>query len=198
MTAKLRIVDESRRVRARTRAGTITSLGRAGAYIRGIARRSIAKRPKGKTSSPGRQPFTHTGALKNSIQFEVNKGLGTVAIGPTRTGIGKIGAIHEFGANVGAGKFRQEYRLGEVGPIALNAGLVRRARFLKGAVQWTELKTPAMVARSNSIAKFIPIGQGGLAGPNAGKYPPRPFMRPALERSRDRLPAFWRNSVRGN
>jgi hypothetical protein len=45
------------------------------------------------------------------------------------------------------------------------------------------------------------IGQGASPHERGGRfrgqtYPKRPFMRPALDKLRGRLPAFWANSVR--
>ena len=88
----------------------------------------IRQRP---ASPPGTPPFTHTGALKAAILFAYDPSHQSVVVGPSRTRLGNIAHLHEFG------------------------------------------------------------------GRRKGKtYPARPFMRPALERTKPKLPGFWRNSIR--
>jgi len=65
-----------------TRAASITSLGRAGAYIRGIARRSIKVSPE--AAPPGHPPHTRKGRLKGAILYAVERAQGSAVIGPTR------------------------------------------------------------------------------------------------------------------
>jgi hypothetical protein len=53
---------------------------RFGAFVRQTARRSIRKRKK--VSRPGQPPSSHTGALKNLIQFAYDPRARSVVIGP--------------------------------------------------------------------------------------------------------------------
>jgi len=107
-----------------------------GAYVRGIAKRSIRRRAnRRKSSPPGRPPYTHTGAIKRAVLFAA--GADDVLIGPSASVIGRIGHTHEFGGIEPAQKRKPQRR-----------------------------------------------------------YPPRPFMGPALAVAWPRLPGFWRDSIR--
>lgn len=79
------------------------SLGRAGAFVRQVMRRSIRKRKRGgKPSAPGAPPKTAAPdfAFRNAILFELSPQKDDVAIGPTFGGFGKVGKIHEEGGTV--------------------------------------------------------------------------------------------------
>jgi len=107
---------------------SITSLNHAAASVRMIAMRSIRKR---KGASPrGAPPHTHTGLLKKSIVYNVDKKTNTAIVGPSKRIIGPAGMIHEF---------------------------------------------------------------GGLQRGNI--YSARPFMGPAFDKIKPRLPEFWASSV---
>lgn len=87
----------AREMRKKAAPGTIKSLRRAAAYLRGVARRLVrrSRRP----SQPGKPPHTRNGALKRSI-FYVVEGRGIFSralIGPTFTGVGRIMLAHEYG-----------------------------------------------------------------------------------------------------
>jgi hypothetical protein len=145
--------------------GTIWSLGRAGSYIWGIARKSIKQSKE--YSQPGQPPHTRKGLLKRAIRFAVEKEKGTVVVGPVASEFGDIGRLHEFGG-------------------------IRKPRLGKRAQKLLNLFGFAATAR------IIGMSEEDLRkrmGPR--KYPPRPFMGPALSLSRERLPKFWAQSVNG-
>ncbi len=88
------------------RKSAITTLPRAGALIRAIARNSLGRK-KGKTSkerasAPGQPPNTR-GLLRRSIRFELINNKTGVIIGPDANLISNAGKAHEFG-----GRFRRE------------------------------------------------------------------------------------------
>jgi len=118
-------LDRAKMDRARHRAERKV-LYRQGAYLRGVAKRSIKRRKNPlKDSTPGTPPHTHSGALKKSIMFAV--GSDSVFIGPTRSGIGLIGSIHEFGGTEPRSKTEYknnnwEIKVGGHGPIAMRGG----------------------------------------------------------------------------
>jgi len=159
---------------------------RQGAYVRGVAARSI-KRRKRITSPPGQPPYTKTGALKRAIRFAVDSP--SVIIGPTYTGIGLVGKTHEFGGvetkRRGGRQPNWQLRIGGHGPVAIKNGVVIFAK----------LRTPNQVTRAKRIAA---AAQTVLARTKSvtRRYPARPFMGPALQVSRAKLPEFWRQSVR--
>lgn len=159
-------------------------LARQGAYTRGAARRLIRRRKNPATSSPaGTPPFTHTGALKRSILFSV--GESSVVIGPTYSGIGRIGATHEWGGTESTRKGlrrRSEWNihLGGFGPFTVRSGRTILIR----------LKTSRMVRKSRDDAARLAANAS-----KTRKYPARPFMAPALEQVRPKLAEFWRGAV---
>ena len=178
-------------VRRAVRTANIKSLKAAGAYIRGAAMRRIkrSKRP----SLPGQSPHTAAGRLKRSIAFDA--GTTNVLIGPTASGIGRVGALHEMGGIVPPSMQKKrrannwKIKLGGHGPISIQGNVVGFAK----------LRTGRMVAAAKRIA---PQAETVLANGSTGKaatrhYPARPFMRPALESARPYLPAIWRDSVGG-
>lgn len=189
-----RVKDETQRVRRRLAAATITSLGRASAYIRGIARRSIRKVKSGKPSDPGKPPRSPTGRLKDAIFFAVDKPRGEAVIGPTLSVVGRIGRTHEFG-----GQEPPKQSAGRRGTFNLRRGGHGPLRARRGRVVGVgRLATDAQVARAEAIAARLklPPSQTGARTTRPRKYPARPFMGPALARSRDRLPNFWKNALR--
>jgi len=192
ITIKGTVQDESNRVKHAVKASEIRSLGRAAAYIWGIARRSISKK-KG-PSEPGKTPRSPTGRLKGSLAFNVDKAAGEAVIGPARAAIALIGHTHEFGGVEGPkrgrarGRFWKELRLGGAGPIRIDGKTIVFGR----------LETMAQVQRAKALAAELPPQVTGARPGVSRRYPQRPFMRPALQRSRERLPSFWRNSIRGN
>ena len=207
--------DETAKVVRRSRADTITSLQRAAAYIRGIVRRSISK--KAKVGPPGKPPHSPTGRLKASIRYAVERTAGVAVIGPSRAAIALIGQTHEFGGvepprRPTRDSIYANIRVGGVGPIAIRGRKnLRRVKAVRrgnsaalkrtlGRLVWVELDTAAQVERSKRLLEQLELPPSRTGAPSRAvrRYPPRPFMGPALQRSRDRLPAFWRNYLRGN
>ena len=127
---RVKTVFRTQLLERKVKKGNIKSLGRAGATIRLIARRSIRRRKK--ASAPGKPPHTRGKALlKKAILFAVERQREKVIIGPDFRVVGPAGRAHEFG-----GRFRGE------------------------------------------------------------QIPARPFMGPALTKTKDKLPKMWAGSVR--
>jgi len=190
IAVKIKVKGETGKVLRKAKAGSIKSLGHAGAYIRGIAKRSIkvSKDP----APPGHQPHTRKGRLKKAIFYGVERERQGVVIGPTVSEVGRIGHTHEFGGTEPPKKRKSRkanFRLdvGGHGPIDVEGG--------KPVV--VQLKTDRQVARAREVAGSLPPSMGGPESKRPRKYPPRPFMGPALEISKARLPRLWANSVRG-
>lgn len=183
-------------------------LARAGAFMRGVARRLIKRRKSRivvqeidgrpirfelNASKPGTPPYTHrTGTqrgLKDAILYAV--GPKSVVIGPTAQVVGHIGHTHEFGGHedaVEGHRIKNNWKLrpGGHGPIRMEG---RRPVFAR-------LWTPKQVRRATRIGKKL-IGAAGWTQTKPDRnYPPRPFMGPALQIAKDRLPAFWSNALR--
>jgi len=178
------------KVRKATKAGSIKSLGRAGAYIRGIARKSIKVSPE--PSKPGKPPHSRKGRLKNAIFYSVEKGRTRVIIGPAATDMGRVAHTHEFGGTEKpkkrkARKPNWNLRIDGHGPINTRDG--------KPIV--IKLKTDRQVARAKQVAESLPPSQRGPEARKARRYPARAFMGPALKRSKTKLPRLWANAVKG-
>ena len=115
---------------------------RIGAYARKVARSSIKRRGKRTrlgASKAGTPPHTKFGALKNAIRFWAEER--SVIIGPARSAIGQVGAIHEHGEKAKVKSYNPEQM-------------------------------------------------------NLASYPKRPFMKPAMDETLQRLPTFWEKSKR--
>jgi hypothetical protein len=65
MKMKARIKDETGKVIRKAKAASIRNLGQAGAYIRGIAKKSIKISPV--YAPPGHPPYDHTGARLRTL-----------------------------------------------------------------------------------------------------------------------------------
>jgi phage gpG-like protein len=187
------------------RDGTRDELKRMGAYIRGIARRSIGKGKvdsKGNRvySEPGRPPKTWTGALKNSIAFGVEED--SVVIGPGYGRFGRLGSTHEFGGTESVKRKTTDYlgrpitvpgtnwRIGPQGHGPIDGE--------RGSFRYGKLWTMAQVRRSQRIVQeFLEWERGWGIKPMSTqrRYPARPFMAPVLRKIAGDLPIMLRGSV---
>ena len=187
--ARARVRMDGRKVRDAARKGSVQSLGKAGAYLRGIARKSI--KVSAEPAPTGHQPHSRKGRLKNAILFAVEKARQGVVIGPAATAVGRIGHTHEFGGTEPpkkrkARKTNWKLEVGGHGPIAVDGG---RAVVVK-------LKTARQVERAKEEARKLPPKERPVESKKPRKYPRRAFMGPALDIGRPVLPRMWRNSVR--
>jgi len=178
---------EFNKVSKAAKKGTVKSLGQAGAYVRGIAKRSIKVSPE--KSEPGKPPHTRQGRLKNAIIYSVEKAQQDVVIGPNATEVGKIGSTHEFGGSEPPKKPKKrtgfKLQIGGTGPI----------RTKNGKIVVVTLKTEAQVRRAAELAHSLPTAQSQPTG-KPRNYPARPFMGPALMRAKARLPQLWADSIK--
>ncbi|MBE7466813.1 MAG: hypothetical protein HS116_25360 [Planctomycetes bacterium] len=189
-TVRVKARVDRPKVTRKAKAASIQSLGRAGAYLRGIARRSIKVSPV--ASEPGKPPRSRQGRLKNAIVFAVEKDKTRVVIGPAASDVGKIGRTHEFGGTESPKK-----RKGRKANFKLEVGGHGPIRVEGGKPVVVRLKTDRQVAKAKQVTDGLPPSQGGTSGGKPRKYPPRPFMGPALNIGKARLPRLWANSVRG-
>ena len=109
------------------KAGSIKSLGHAGAAIRLVARRSV-KRSK-EASNIGSPPHTRRGRIKSAIKYAVAPSKQSVVIGPDATIAGTSGKAHEFG-----GRYKRER--------------YDKRPFMGPALEKTKTRLPAMWAGS--------------------------------------------------
>ena len=201
--ARTRYSDSSQAVVQATKRGSVTALRKAGALIRGIAMRSIRVAPD--PAPAGHQPHSRTGRLKAAIYFAVERDLSDVVIGPSASAVGKIGRTHELGGVEPPKKppvLRKHnwiLKVGGHGPMRLVMG--------RQLAAFGKIRTEKQLARVLAIApevlrrsgEWLTTRQLEHAASGAGKvrkYPARPFMNPALEIGRKRLPRMWAKSVR--
>ena len=86
--------DIPKAIRA-ARRGNIDSLGKAGAFTRGVMKRTIGR---AKNPRPEGQPMASaTGRARGAVLFAVEAERGRVLIGPTHKRAGQWAAAHEHG-----------------------------------------------------------------------------------------------------
>jgi hypothetical protein len=201
-------------------ATTRQALGKAGALVRMIARRSMRyvtslreqqrqvaagdrKRLTGEPapSPPGSPPHAvrpHPW-IREHLYYAYEPAGRTVVIGPVRLSSRvNVPALHEFGGvSVNRNRRRKARRIGSGGEIRIGG---RPCRTTKPTVDrqgstvmvtYARLSTAAQVARANELNET-------LYGPAyyLASYSPRPFMGPALAAVQPSLPKFWAASVR--
>lgn len=192
---RARTVDNFRKVRTRQEAGTVESLGHAGALTRKIVQHSIRRSKK--PAAPGQPPKTRKGQLRKSILYDVDKQADSVIIGPSANLISRIGSSHEFGGTEPPKKLKKPHpggrlakeEIGGHGPIAVPGGAkyirIRTARQL------------AAVRRTvrNPNADLTNVTRARRMSRKIRTYPKRPFMGPGLQEVTPRLPKMWAGSV---
>lgn len=190
VTTKTTVRMTPEQLKKKAAAGSFRSLGHAAAAVRLTASRSIRRRKK--ASQPGSPPHTQSGNLKRSIRYEATKE--EAAIGPVNEFGGRIWNLHEHG---GMGRPRRRLKAhrfspGEFGPVRIRSQGAKPTQAT--SFHRARLRTTAQAARATRLIEEENTRRMG--GPGPRRYPRRPFMGPALELMRPRLPKFWRNSVR--
>jgi hypothetical protein len=221
---RVKIVDNTAKVRRAAKLGGFKSLKHAGGGLRLAAQRLIRKRKT--ASAAGTPPNTRAGALKRSILF-ATEGDHTVVIGPAANLISDVAAAHEHGrAQEPRGlKGKTElqlltqgtnYRLevGGHGPIVKDGEVVhiklrttgqvqKSIDYMEGddegAVSHSGLHGAAAAAHARKFEADLKLRamkrRVARSGRRRMQYPKRPFMGPTLMNNLDRIPAFWANSV---
>jgi len=191
LTAKVKAKISTEQVVAKVRKASISNLRQAGAYIRGIARKSIKVSPK--YSPPGKPPRSRKGRLKDAIIFAVEKDQQRVVVGPTATDVGQIGRTHEQG-----GTEPPKQKKARKATLKLDVGGHGPVRNGFDGVGFAKLRTEAQVERAKRIAPTVQAKAAALATsqPKSRKYLPRPFMGPAFTIAKERLPKLWAGSVK--
>lgn len=175
------------KLKKKAETATFTSLRHAGGAIRKTASFSIRRR---KTSSkPGSPPNTQTGMLKRVIRYDVTNNKTEVAIGPVNEIAGRLWNLHEFG---GVARKRRKlkphrFRVGEHGPIRV------KHQGAKTKFARIQLRT---AAQANRATRLVAEENERRSDNKPRHYPKRPFMKPALDANRSRLPTFWAKSIK--
>lgn len=154
------------------------ALVRAGSYVRKVARSSIKRSPE--SSRPGEPPHTRRGVLKRSILYAAEDDRKSVYVGPSFMDMGVIGGLHERGGRNISPKKPRVYKMGNMGPIREESGAQT-----VGDLPHARLKTSDMVRKANELSEKYTKSNANA------KYPSRPFIGPALEKSRDKIMEFF-------
>lgn len=175
-------------------AKTRRALSRAGGYLRTTAKRSIKNRAG--ASPPGSPPHSHSGLLKNFIFYRYDPGSKSVFVGPELLHRPRTGTLKslEFGGPV-PGYNRPAPKIGDLGIIAFTQVNPRHssARGPKAVkawgktyeVQYARIRNDAMLRRVRENERKI------FGDAKSVSIAARPFMRPALEITKEKLPQFF-------
>lgn len=200
---KVTISDLSHNVVKAAQAASAKALRKAGAKIRAIARNSIKISPN--KSEPGRPPHSRKGKLRDAIVFNVEPDAGILTVGTNSGDVGKLGGTHEHG---GTEPPKKAAPLGRRANWLLHVGGHGPILYAAGRFRFAKLTSQKQVERAVVVARDIAASNPGFAGlsdktseavlsaPTERHYPPRPFMEPAFERVRPKLPDLWAGSVR--
>jgi hypothetical protein len=125
--------------------------------------------------------------MKRVIRYEVSPNKTEVVIGPVNEFAGKIWNLHEFGGRAKSRRLLKshEFSVGEYGPIRI------KYRGFNTKFARIRLSTTAQASRATRLIEE----ENNRRRAQVKNYPKRPFMKPALEANRSRLPQFWANSV---
>jgi hypothetical protein len=125
--------------------------------------------------------------MKRVIRYEVSSNKTEVFIGPVNEFAGKIWNLHEFGGRTKSRRRLKahEFSPGEYGPIRI------KYRGFNTKFARIRLRTASQAARATRLIDEENVRRQG----QESNYPKRPFMKPALDTNRARLPKFWANSV---
>lgn len=169
------------------------ALSRAGAYVAETAKRSIRKQ-KG-SARPGEIPHSHTGKLRDMIRSGVDSNnLVAVAGALPRFDVESMGlapsALEHGGRTMFKPSKGRKYRPGDIGILRLGEGktLVTGADGSQIPATVGKIETHAQLARANdNLQKLNGLGTGTRSAVIAA----RPFMNPALIRSKTYIDRFF-------
>lgn len=217
ITFKTSLKMDEKAVRKAMRKSAPTSLTRAGAYVRAVAKNSLKRRKDPDKHSPaGSPPFDHGGgnhamtSLRNSVLFSLESSKRSVVVGPTyiKGGLGNVARLHEFGGSktikaMNMKDYNRVFKVGDRGPIAsrhfnpTEDSSIRKTNVkdpLSGnPVCYVRLRTATLAKHATRLNKRL---CRAYAKTKIVNYKARPFMGPALEKSRPQLSKFWANAIK--
>jgi len=166
--------------------GTRRALNHFGAYCMRVARNSIKSRDS--VSSPGSPPHSHVGAENRRIRTALRK----AGKAPPKLSRGLKEIYYSYDPAA---------RSVVIGPIRFNSSQLAGTHIRSGNVTTPELLEYGGTAWRNVAPMQIrSLGKVWVHSPNLPPrrctYRPRPFMGPAFEIARARLPSIWASSVR--
>ena len=181
-------------------------LRRCGAYVRKIARDFIRhKSNPERHSEPLHSPYDHFG-LKQSVIFVVDGD--AVYIGPRhiRGGLANVARLHEFGGEAVVKDIDMELwdgvKQGMVGPVTVR-NLRRSDRVVRHdsrtdpktgrKVVWVHIANRRQAEHSTRLYHRL---MRNSTATRLVRYPPRPYMAPALMKALPNLSSMWKNSIK--
>lgn len=201
------------KVKAHMTDKTLKALGRIGALVRRIAYRSIRRASSPEAHSrPGRPPLSHTGLLRENIFFALDRRNRKVVIGAAKlnmktwdAGMGQgvpVPQLLEHGGIAGV----IERGIPEITKDSTAANMKHTGRTLwvrrdlrRTGSRWVvnALRSKLNGGNVSTIGKQAKDGFRSLVA-QAGHHrfrtyriEPRPFMRPALLKTKDKYPDQW-------
>lgn len=167
-TMKSGFFEPARVMRAARQAVKLT-LSRFGAFVRTRAKSSIRKRKR--VSAPGQPPSSHTGVLKKFIFFAYERERQNVVIGPTQ-------------ANQIFGNAQGQVTRGIVPEVLEYGGALTVFEVFKwGKWRRADLRSRRRNAGLPKRKRVVRIAA-------------RPYMRPAFEIEKAKLPPLWKDSIK--
>lgn len=174
MSATKRMFFDRQKVIRAVDTATHKNLSKFGAFVRTRAKSSIRYRKV--ASAPGRPPSAHRVMARNKVSKGVAK----------KQSVSPLRELIFFAYEQTAGQHNVI-----IGPIIFNQSL-RAAR----------AKRTNMPGRRATVPSVLEFGGQSLFSGATGKsrlvsIAQRPFMRPAFEEEKRKLPSIWTNSVKG-
>ena len=160
---------DSKAVMSAVNRATRRVLSRFGAFVRAGSKSSIRRRKR--SSAPGRAPSNQTGLLKKFIFFGYDTGRNSVVIGPAKTNQLSVNA--SGGMSTGLATETLEYG----GTVGI------REVFKYGKWRRADMRSRRRLAGLQMRTRRVKIAA-------------RPYMGPAFEKEKPKLPAMWANSVK--
>lgn len=181
---------------------TRRNMGQFGGYVRKVARNSM-KRKEG-AAAPGNPPHAHRGTLKGLLFYSYDPQSQAVIIGPeyfpskgnAARVMTTVPEALENGASAIGGQ-KPGLTVGDHGPIVVgeNRGDLRKTNRGKQRIVRIRLLSNAQVDRATRLAKEWGISGVGSMKPGAA-IAKHPFMLPAFEAAKKKIPGIWSNSVK--
>lgn len=174
---------------------------RGGAYIRGIARRMVKHRSNPNISSkPGTPPNDHFG-LRQSIIWASDAHEAVIGPRYIKGGQANAARIQEFGGEVQVKDIDPDkwagFKVGQIGLVtadrAKSPNVVRKESGSDPKtgkdVVWIRIKSKKQAEHATRVYRRFMAANAKTV---TAKYPARPYMLPALEKSLPHLPDLWK------
>lgn len=184
-------------------------LKRCGAYVRKIARDFVKHRSNPDQAAPPlHSPYDHFG-LKSSIIFDTDENFAYIGPRYIKRGLANVARLHEFGGEAVVKDIDQDLwngvRIGQVAPVTETH---LRKRGHKDTIVHNDMRTDPKsgrkvvwirIANKRQAKHATRLYHRLMAGSTATKlvkYPPRPYMAPALMKALPTLSSVWKNAIR--